>query len=520
MTQRGRTSGLPVLVTSFPDFKRKFGGYLKLPSAFNGHTYLPHAVEGFFTNGGKRLYIMRVKSQDAQKASVTAQGGLVTRLKENAQVPQSGKPQQLKVATLRGIQIGTKLQLRMVKDGIVNESSQLTVTKIKRQSNEITVDQSIPREFNAQYTTVFTNIKELNNSGVPIYLANPFSTRLNTFKIEAKNEGSWGDEILIQSFHESAAKAEMDKFVSGALNENKIRLKSTAGFYAKAWVEIDRGNTKPKLYRRVKSVDGTVLTLEGQRLANTDLQLQAPATTTIFSTCEFGLVLSYNGVSEQFSGLTLENIPGRYYFDKINNASTLISVEQLSSISETHPFLFPSGSSPSESKKALRILLGGGSDGAKAPLPDDYKGTDPGPGKRTGIKALEDIDQISIIAAPGITSQRVQEALINQCELLKDRFAILDPKPKNGDAPDLDDIEKQRKLYDTKYAAIYYPRLMAYDPIKKVDLPIPPSGHIAGIYARSDIEQGVHKAPANEVIRGIRGLELTINKGEQDIRRW
>ncbi len=83
--------------------------------------------------------------------------------------------------------------------------------------------------------------------------------------------------------------------------------------------------------------------------------------------------------------------------------------------------------------------------------------------------------------------------------------------------PDLDDIQTQRKLYDTKYAAIYYPRIIVADPINKQNISIPTSGHMAGIYARTDIERGVHKAPANEVISSIIGLEQIINKGEQDI---
>ena len=513
MTQRGPTSGLPVLVTSFPEFGRKFGGYLQLSASFNNHTYLPHAVEGFFNNGGKRLFIMRVVGANATQASTDALRGLVTRLRANTQVSQ---PQKLKPTTLRGIQVGTTLQLRMVKEGIVTDSSQLTVTEIDRRSGEVTVNPDISTtiEFNNRYTAVFTDVEDLDSAGEIIARSSgPFGARLASFNIQAKNEGSWGKEILIQAFHESAAKAEMDEWISGAVDDNKVRLKSTAGFYAEAWVEIDRGNTK--LYRQLKSVDGTVLTLAGPQIANSnDLDPQPPATTTIFSTCEFRLVLSYNGVSEQFSGLTLENIPGRYFFDQINNASKLISVSELPPPppTVTHPFYFPSG------VDGLHVLLDTAGDDGAVPIDDDYKGTDPGPGQRTGLNAMEDIDQISIIAAPGITSQRVQEALISQCELLKDRFAILDPAPKAGDvAPDLTDIQDQRSLYDTRYAAIYYPRLLVYDPVTKVDISMPPSGHIAGIYARTDIERGVHKAPANEVIRGIRGLELTINKGEQDI---
>ena len=149
----------------------------------------------------------------------------------------------------------------------------------------------------------------------------------------------------------------------------------------------------------------------------------------------------------------------------------------------------------------------------------DYIGTDNGPGKRTGLKALEDIEQISIIAAPGITDQNVQNELINQCEHLRYRFAILDPL--YGTTTPLDDVENQRQLYDTHYAALYFPNLVIGNPDPASPagstIVIPPSGHMAGIYARTDIERGVHKAPANEVILGITDLNLTINKGEQDI---
>jgi uncharacterized protein len=519
MTRRGPTVGLPQLVTSFPDFQRQFGGHFNFGAPFIGHNFLPYAVEGFFTNGGKRLYIMRVKSSTATKATTTVHGGLVTRLQDNTPINQN----KLKTATLRGIRQGTNLQLRMIKEGVVTNSNVVTVTAIARSTGEITVNNNLtaaptgPTIFEARYTTVFTDVNSIDANGLPTALPTPLDPRPGTFNITAKDEGSWGKEIVIQAFHESAARAEMDAFVSGANDDNKIRLKSTAGFYPNAWIEIDRGQTKR--YRRVRSVDGTVLTLYGPALGTSDVapELASPDNVTIFSTCEFRLALSYGGVTEQFSGLTLENVPGRYYVDQITNGSSLIAV---GTSANTHPFLFPAGSvlppggfsSPND---ALRILLDtGGLDGTQAPTDLEYQGTDPGPGLRTGIKALETIDEISIIAAPGLTSQVVQGALIDQCEILKDRFAILDPANTKQTLPQIQD---QRKRYDTKYAALYYPRLLVYDPLTTTNIPIPPSGHITGIYARTDIERGVHKAPANEVIRGITGLELTINKAEQDI---
>jgi hypothetical protein len=165
----------------------------------------------------------------------------------------------------------------------------------------------------------------------------------------------------------------------------------------------------------------------------------------------------------------------------------------------------------------LNVVMAGGTDGS-APTSIDFVGHDGGPGNRTGIAALVDAQGISIIGAPGITDQDTQNALITQCETLKYRFAILDPKPApSGGTPSVQDIHNQRDLYDTKYAAIYYPRMIVPDPLTNMPLTIPPSGHMAGIYAHTDNTRGVWKAPANVVINGIDSLEVKLSKGDQDI---
>ena len=84
------------------------------------------------------------------------------------------------------------------------------------------------------------------------------------------------------------------------------------------------------------------------------------------------------------------------------------------------------------------------------------------------------------------------------------------------------DVINQRQQFDTKYAALYHPWLLVpppfpTSPAAPPEYSIPPSGHVVGIYARTDIERGVHKAPANEVVRGIVGLQRLLNKGEHDI---
>ena len=99
------------------------------------------------------------------------------------------------------------------------------------------------------------------------------------------------------------------------------------------------------------------------------------------------------------------------------------------------------------------------------------------------------------------------DALIDHCEQLKDRFAIIDAEEASSDP---------KNPRDTKYAALYYPWINVVDPETGLLRLIPPGGHVAGIYARSDVERGVHKAPANQIVRGADSTEFVITKGEQD----
>jgi len=142
-----------------------------------------------------------------------------------------------------------------------------------------------------------------------------------------------------------------------------------------------------------------------------------------------------------------------------------------------------------------------------------FVGSDNGPGTRTGLMALEEVDEVAVVAVPGQTSPAIQDAVLSHCERLKDRFAILDC-PEVIDRGGVDRLPKPR---DTKYGAYYFPWLQVYDPVKKENVFVPPSGHMSGIYARSDGERGVHKAPANEIVRGALGLKFNVSKGEQDL---
>ena len=111
--------------------------------------------------------------------------------------------------------------------------------------------------------------------------------------------------------------------------------------------------------------------------------------------------------------------------------------------------------------------------------------------------------------------QAVQLAMIAHCELMGDRVAILDAPP-GLNAQQVKEWRVDKAGYDSKYAALYWPWIKVFDPLQGQGMLVPPSGHMAGIWARNDDTRGVHKAPANEVVRGAISLELQITKGEHD----
>jgi len=172
-----------------------------------------------------------------------------------------------------------------------------------------------------------------------------------------------------------------------------------------------------------------------------------------------------------------------------------------------------------------QVALGGG--GGTTPVhvsPTDYVGSS---ADRTGFAGLEAVDEVTMLCVPDLLAafergmidaegfKAVQLAMIAHCELMSDRVAILDTPP-GLNAQQVKEWRVDHAGYDSKYAALYWPRIKVMDPIQGKAIFVPPSGHVAGIWARNDDTRGVHKAPANEVIRGVIALELNITKGEHD----
>ncbi|GEC09572.1 tail protein [Streptomyces spinoverrucosus] len=233
----------------------------------------------------------------------------------------------------------------------------------------------------------------------------------------------------------------------------------------------------------------------------------------------FKLVVKRDGQSvESFDNLTLRRGP-------LNALSVVRRSSQLIALDRPADAVPPSVSAQLAKHVEVSLTDGAGPEVRTTPLnPADFIGS---ADERTGIASLEAVDDVTMLAVPDLMAayrrglldedgvKAVQLAVIAHCELMADRVAILDTLP-DLTAQQVKTWRTEFTGYDSKYAALYWPWLKVLDPRSGKPEPLPPSGHIAGIWARSDDSRGVHKAPANEAVRGAIALELALTRGEHD----
>ncbi len=181
--------------------------------------------------------------------------------------------------------------------------------------------------------------------------------------------------------------------------------------------------------------------------------------------------------------------------------------------------LLIAGDNSSTASRSVVLNLVGGNDG-NTPTPSAYEGREnPATNRTTGLKALEALEDISIVAAPGstliddINSRTVIGNLISHAERMQYRIAVIDC----AKGQTISNVRAMRGQFDSSHAAFYYPWVRILDPLTGRENHYPPSGFVAGIYARNDIERAVYKAPANEVVNLSVGFETMLNKGQQEV---
>ena len=217
---------------------------------------------------------------------------------------------------------------------------------------------------------------------------------------------------------------------------------------------------------------------------------------------EFKLVVKQDGEAvETWDDLSMDPEAENYVETAINGQSAYIQVTDLESATPAP-----------DDRPAVQAdaPFAGGVDGASDITDADYVGSE---AERTGLYAFDTVDEVNNLCVPGISSQTVVQAALDYVDGRGDCGVIVD-SPEGADPAA---AKAFRELFDSSRGYCYFPRIKALDPLTKRVKVIPLSGHIAGVFARSDGERGVHKAPSNEVVRGAVGLEYEVTDGEQEI---
>ncbi len=325
--------------------------------------------------------------------------------------------------------------------------------------------------------------------------------------LTAANPGAWGNDIRARLTPVFKNRAKIAGWTQG--EGGSYTLKASAGFEAGDLVCIQYTEDKKNIfYNMVDKAEGENITLKWAVTPPTK-----PETESVLYLMEWGLLIQDSTAGEQYESVSL-NPERSTYVEHALKKSQLVtaaaSTENLTGEILTG-LMQPAG----QEEVFLEIAFSGGSDGIIKPDAFDaslYIGKDGAPDQRTGLTAFTTLSDVSIMAIPGITDGSVQSALVSHCENLGSRFAILDMPLDNKEVSEL---QAFKESVDSSYAAMYHPWLQCYDPLANRKTFMPPSGAMAGIYARTDNSRGVHKAPANEVVQGCTDLSVKYNEAEQ-----
>jgi uncharacterized protein len=478
----------PRRITSFDDFLNLYGlqqadgtfnPYILVPRPF----YLAHGVRMFYDNGGRQAYVVRVGTALAAMWDVlNADGEVAFRVRARLQGT-AGNNIAVQVQAANATGAG----------GVSLAAASATVSAV----NGITVTVNDASAF---------RVGDLITRNVtPEVMAN-----------RAQITGIQGNNITLSAPLAGLAAADTVRIASIELDQTTFRLASTAGI-SPGTIANMRGDdadatgtteTEPVL---VLTVDPAgFVTLAPTPAKTTRFNMSGSVTAPVLISQEFRLVITAPpAAAVSYDNLSLSPQHPRYVFAAIDSPSVEIVPPQTPPVAPIPNNLIPAVVGN------LALAVTGVADDPAAVALSHYQ---------AGLNALRDIEDVNILVIPDAAASAdaisIQQAMIVHCLNKKDRFAVLDSRlgaPPSG--PGSVDEHRDSVQADRGFAALYYPWLTIRDPTSTGPIPrtmfVPPSGAIAGVYARIDNERGVHKAPANTDVRGVLGLERILSDAQQ-----
>lgn len=473
---------LPTQINSQAQFQANFGSFIAT-------SYLAYTVRAFFENGGKRCYVVRVASNSAQAASIVLQD----EMGQNTFCISANGP------------------------GVWGNDLTVVLARTNSFATQTITDAQHP----AALGKVFVDSMVGFTPGTLVKVFQPQVSRLSYIIVTPPPPGQNiipGQNVLYWNDQHTP------------LNDQHTPPGEQFDLSKTLWLETVEFSVSVYLLGQIREV---------------------------FTRLSFG----FDNVEDKGN-----NSNNPYYVENAISAATslLIRVQDLQKDSPSptplpHRFPFKKNGTAAVT---FSVKLSGGRDGLADMQPEDFIG-DPTTVEKRGLRTLEDVLDIATIAIPDLTLQptpvvqtlppppppsqclpgvkpssatgssaptlqpveqfpgfsrgdvaRVQQAMIDFCESQKRCMALLDPPLQpTGKVISVNEILNWSLQFDSKYAALYYPQLLVYDPLKlggQIVRAIPPGGHVAGMFARVDAETGVHQAPANEELNWVQGVSIDI----------
>ena len=325
-----------------------------------------------------------------------------------------------------------------------------------------------------------------------------------TLEVLAHSEGNWGNAVNIQVSYPEESRVHTFITLDLVPGSHMITLQSTRGIERGMLLKLSDGENQK--FVTVERVRGNEIYWRDE----IDCGFRSVSPTYVDSV-EFDLRVSEGKRVERFNGVSLGRWSSRNVARVVAQDSELIRVNILSD-----------GKYEQYPEQTKQIQLRGGRDGLAGITPDDIIGYNNGPSARYGLGVLESNEEIDLVCVPDLQycldhceafrSSRemigVQTAILNHCERMGDRFAILD-MPRDIKYEQTYDY---RMKFESSYGALYYPWLIISDDGKTKS--VPPCGFLAGLYAKCDRTEGVFRAPANVELQGVSSLHTNLDEGQ------
>lgn len=560
-TAYGPVRGAPEVLTSYGEFERVFGAPSKL--TYGADTYLNHtalAARAFFENGGKQLYVTRVVAggndtdefgagSSAGTATASSTGGDIT---FNARFPGSGGNLDLEVIwqdqqnLLKTANLSSFADIPDGAEGLLTISVALDQTAVNTPGTfggatfsldslqVIAVKSGSDLQFSGTNAVVLvtgdsattnvpiadlgdaiagTALDALGFSFRRVYATQPDSGALSTgFTTPA--ELLLNQAVNIQNL--TGVDLAGAKILRGTLNDaGTILQRSGPENIPLAALAVVPGAAKSLSVQRDFAID-----VIRRKTSKTDTTGTPGEGEPIYQTG----VLSLDSTKANYVTAILTQNPEKAADKLTLPIAATISGTPTAAVLHTALFTLFAGNAnslnpPTGSYDEPRyiITISGGSDGT-LPIADDYKGETDDKGS-TALAALEEVEDVSIVITPAaIISSAQHQAIVSEvekhCVKMRYRMGIVDSREDMS----LSELRTFRDNFDNSRLALYSPWVVVSDPTgESVDISLPPSGFMAGIYARTDVDRGVHKAPANTTVLGALRFHQNINKFQQEV---